>query len=202
MLFDLDRVLIDSRAAWRYTLEEAVASTTGERIDVRGLVDAYQYRPWFQVLSVVLGAPRDQALCESLCTEIMHRSALKKLLVHEGIGMALDSLRAARIEIGAISREPHELALKQAQSTGLDRFLTVLAATPDGEVWAANARLEQCLNFLEKPPQACALLTGDRADARAAAAIGLRVFRPGWLECEVDTPFVATPGALLEALGG
>lgn len=194
-------MLIDSRAAWRYALQEAVAGASGQRIDAGSLVDEYQYRPWHHVLSVVMSSPEDRVKCESLCAEIMHRSALKKLLAHEGIGMALDSLRGARMEIGAVSREPHGLAVKQAQSTGLDRFLTVLAATPDGEAWDSGARLEQCLRFLETPPQACAFLSGDRADASAAAAIGLRVFKPGWLECEVDAPLVATPSALLETLG-
>lgn len=202
VLFDLDRVLIDARPAWRYALEEALASVTGRRIDARPLAAEYQQRPWRHVVSVFVESPAERERCERLCEEIMQRSALKKLLVHEGIGMALDSLRAARIEMGAVSREPHGLALKQAQSTGLDRFLTVLAATPRGEEWDAAARCRQCLAFLGHAPGRCVVVSAVSADARATAAAGLRTLTACWASGEPETgePAAPTPAALLECL--
>ncbi|MBA4181445.1 MAG: hypothetical protein C0506_12715 [Anaerolinea sp.] len=201
ILFDLDQVLVDSRRAWQYALEEGVASVSGRRVDALPLVGEYQHRPWPHVLSIVLAVPDERARCAILCAEIMRRSALKKLLVFDGIGMALDALRAARLEIGAVSRETHDVALKQVQSTGLDRFLTVLAATPEGDAWDAPARYGHCLAYLESAPPSCALVTADAADARSAQAAGFRVFEPRWVTPWTGVgPAVPMPASLLEIL--
>ncbi|MBK7725005.1 MAG: hypothetical protein IPI33_07115 [Dehalococcoidia bacterium] len=42
-----------------------------------------------------------------LCDAMFERSAMKKLLVHEGNRMVLHALGGERIEIGAISGLPH-----------------------------------------------------------------------------------------------
>lgn len=202
VIFDLDEVLIDARPAWRYALEEAVAAVTGRRIDARPLVEEYRQRPWRHVVNMLLEFPVERERCLQVCGEIMQRSALKKLLVHEGVGMALDSLRVAQVEMGAISREPHALALKQAQSTGLDRFLTVLAATPGDQQWDAGARIRQCLAFLGHEPAACVAVPAAAEDANAAAEAGLATLVPCWVSGESGTGgnLVPTPGALLECL--
>ncbi|MCC7365211.1 MAG: HAD hydrolase-like protein [Dehalococcoidia bacterium] len=197
VIFDLDEVLLAREGAWRYTVEEAVASVTGRRIDTRALAAEYRARPWRHVLSVVVDDAHARLECEELCAEMFARSGLKRLLVHEGIGMALDHVRAARVEMGAISREPHSVAVKQVQSTGLDKFLAVLAASPEGR-WDPVARLEQAIAFLEYPVEACAFVSGDALDLAAAARAGFTAVGAEWAGTEPGGPFatVAVPGEL------
>jgi phosphoglycolate phosphatase-like HAD superfamily hydrolase len=132
------------------------------------------------VLSVVLD---DRSIIDRtalLCREMYERSAMKRLLVHDGIGMALDRLRGDRIEMGAVTHERHALALKQIESTGLDRFLTVLAPTAEGTAWDLASRLADSLGYLGTPPGATAFVGCDARDLAAAATAGLIVHRAGW----------------------
>ncbi len=180
VVFDLDETLIDSRPAWRYTLEEALMSVANRRIDASSLVEEYRRRPWRDSLAILLDDREEADRAIALCERIAGRSALKRLLVFEGTGMALDEVRAARIEIGAISRLPHALALKQAQATGLDRFLTVLSATPEGEGWAVEPRVAECLSYLGRAADACAFVGAEARDVEAAQALGLAALQAGW----------------------
>lgn len=201
VIFDLDRTLIDSRKAWQYAVEESVAATCGRRIDAWPLVEEYHMRPWIHALALLLPDPQERPRCEALCIEISRRSGLKKLLVHEGIGMALDALRAGRIEVGAVSRQPHALALKQAQSTGLDRFFAVLAATPAGAAYDPAARLAQCAAFLERTPTDCTLVSADPGDRRAGEAAGYRILFPAWVaEPPSGAATIPTPADILGSL--
>ncbi|HEY5477136.1 MAG TPA: hypothetical protein VIK11_10515 [Tepidiformaceae bacterium] len=134
----MDEALLDSRDAWQYAVEEAIASVCARRIDAGPL--AMEYRPLQHALAILVDDPQQRERCELLCREILTRGAMKRLLVHEGICMARARLRARQIEVGAISREPHAIALKAIASTGLDRFLSVLAATPAGSHWDAGER--------------------------------------------------------------
>ncbi|MGE3073842.1 MAG: HAD family hydrolase [Dehalococcoidia bacterium] len=199
IIFDLDRCLIDSRNAWRYCIEESIAAAIGRRTDAGELVEEYHIRPWRDALQILAPEPRDTMRCEDLCATMYERSAMKKLLVHEGVGMALDALRGERIELGAISRLPHSLTVKQVQSTGLDRFLAVVAATPAGERWHAGVRIQQCLSFLEAEPERSAYAAADRFDIEAAKSLGLRAYFAAWAATEAETtgdPEVDAPGDL------
>jgi phosphoglycolate phosphatase-like HAD superfamily hydrolase len=201
VIFDLDEVLLDRREAWRYSIEEAVASVCRHRPDVRPLVGEYRLRPWRDALAILLTASDERDRCEELCRRIYHRSALKRLLVHEGMGMALDRLRERGIEMGAISRSAHPIALKEIQATGLDRFLSVLAATPDGEGWDPAARLARCLAFLGYEAAACGFVSGDSWDLRRAAGSGVRCFKAAWNGPEAPGhPVIARPGSIEQAL--
>ncbi len=200
-IFNLDSVLIDSRKAWQYTVEEAVAATCGRRINAQPLVDEYHRRPWPHALALLLPDRAERERCERVCVEISRRSGLKKLLVHEGIGMALDSLRAGSIEVGAITPQQHNLAVKQAQSTGLDRFLAVLAASPNGEPYDPAARLAQCTAFLERDPSDCAVVFADGEERRCAADAGFRVLFPAWVaEPPEGVKAISTPNQILAAV--
>lgn len=180
IIFDLDETLLTRAGAWRYVLEEAVVAVTGRRVDAAALAGEYRSRPWRHALAVVLEPGEDLVRCEALCQELFARSGMKRLLVHEGIGMALDQVRAARVEIGAISREPHTIALRQVQSTGLDRFLAVLAATPDGERWDPGARIAQCLAYLGHEAARAGYVSGDAFDLREAVRAGVTPLAAMW----------------------
>lgn len=188
IIFDLDRCLIDSRNAWRYCIEESIAAATGQRPNAADLVEEYHIRPWRDALRILTDSPETTARCEGLCETMFERSAMKKLLVHEGIGMALDALRGERIELGAISRLPHAKAVKQVQSTGLDRFLAVLSATPVGEPWRPVERAVPCLSFLEATPVESAFVSGDAADLATVAQIGPWPLAAAWAPGRDDVP--------------
>lgn len=202
VLFDLDTVLIDNSVAWRYTIEESIASVCGRRISAEPLADAYRGRPWRHALAVILEDRAEIERCEQLCEVMTLRSSMKRLTVYEGTGMALDTLRGARIEMGVITRAEHSLALKQIQSTGLDRFLSVLAPTPRGELWEPAERLADCLRFLEQPSHACAFISADPLDLAVGTAAGFHCFVAQWAVRETDTgkpsnwPGLEQPAAL------
>lgn len=201
MIFDLDRCLIDSRRAWRYCVEESLAIATNRRVSALELMDEYHVRPWRDSLRVLAGPGDDIARCADLCESMYDRSAMKQLLVHEGVGMALDALRGERIEIGAISRHPHARALKQVESTGLDRFVAVLSATPAGEAWEPAERIAACLRFLESPPREAVFVSADPYDLRAAEAVGLSVLAAAWPPgAEHHDGAVSAPSGLLSTV--
>lgn len=180
VVFDFDRALLDPRPAWLYTIEEAVVSVTGQPVRAGPLVEEYHTRPFRHALAILLPASGDSARCEQLCVEMYRRSAMKRLLVHDGTGMALDAMRGERIDLAAISRLPHATAIKQAQSTGLDRFLAILAATPEGEPWDPAARFAACLRFLDCDPSESAFISPAAPDRRVVQRSGAAVFCSAW----------------------
>jgi len=201
IIFDLDRCLIDSRNAWRYCIEEAIAAAEGRRIDAASLVDEYHIRPWRDALGILADSPEEERRLAGLCETMFERSAMKKLLVHDGIGMALDALRGERIELGAISRLPHNVALKQVQSTGLDRFIAVLSATRQGERWHPAERFEACLSFLEAKAFDTAAVSGDRADLAEMARLGAVPFTARWAPGHDENgEAIASPSGMLVAV--
>lgn len=181
VVFDLDNALLDRRQAWRYALEESISSVCGTRIDVSGLIEEYFARPVSHALAVVVDRPDERLACQRRWEEIYYRSGLKRLLVHDGVGMGLDRLRGARVEVGAVSREPHAVARRQVESTGLERFVAVLSATPADRGWSPGERLADCLAFLEYAPDDCAFVSGDARDRETAAAAGWRTFSANWV---------------------
>ncbi len=202
IVFDLDRALIDPRPAWRYAVEEAVVSVTGRPVQAAALVEEYHTRPFRHALQVLLADQAQAGRCEQLCREMYGRSAMKRLLVHDGAGMAMDALRGELIDLAAISRLPHAIAIKQAQSTGLDRFLAILAATPDGEPWDPSSRLAACLRFLECRSEESAFVSPEPRDRDRVAALGAHVFCSAWSPgAEVaGSPSIASPRDILPYL--
>jgi phosphoglycolate phosphatase-like HAD superfamily hydrolase len=184
IVFDLDEVLIDARPAWLYALEESVVSVSGRRENFRPLVGEYRRRPLRDVLAMLLPQPAERDRCETLFATMYARSAMKKLLVHEGVGMALDQLRSLRIESAAITRLNHPMAMRQIESTGLDRFFSVLSPTPEGERWDPAARTKQCLGYLEYSPATCLFVSGESPDLANVAAVGLTCYEASWAATE------------------
>lgn len=206
LIFDLDRCVIDPRPAWCYCIEESIAAAEGLRKSARELIDEYHQRPWHHALGVLLDSPEVVTRCAELSQAMFERSGMKKLLVHEGVTMALDALRVERIELGAVSRMPHGVAVKQIHSTGLDRFLAVLSATPPGEDWNPATRFDHCLRFLEASAAASAFVSGEERDLLKVMALGTTGFAAGWapsladpVRAGVAVP-VEQPAALLAAV--
>jgi hypothetical protein len=179
IVFDLDRALIDSRAAWCYALEESMLATCGNRISARDLYAEYGTRPIGDALTVLVPDHSRRSQCEALFTSMSQRSAMKRLLVFDGIGMTLDELRGARVELGAISRLPHELARKQIDSTGIDRFLSVLEATDENQPWEPLRLIERSATFLEVRLSAIRYV-GAEAEERTLQACGVDAWCAGW----------------------
>ncbi len=203
LVFDLEEALLDRRNAWQYAVEESVAAVCGERISARELVAEYRMRPWGHALSVLVVERQRQADVERACVEMYERSAMKRLLVHEGMGMALDAVRARRVEIGAISREPHRIAIRQIESTGLDRFLAVLSPTPERERWDVAARLRDCADFLQREPGEVVYVGCDAYDVEAAVAAGFGAAVAAYSGCEVDGRRAAkSPAELVGLIAG
>ncbi|MGH2632719.1 MAG: HAD hydrolase-like protein [Tepidiformaceae bacterium] len=201
VIFDLDEALIDARRAWQYAVEESVAMVCNRRISAAPLTAEYRHRPWRHVLGVVVESAEERVRCETLCQQLFYRSAMKRLLVHEGIGMGLDAVRAEHIEMGAVSHERHAIAIKQVESTGLDRFLSVLSTTPQGEAWDVEARFADCLRFLERKPSDAIFVSCDLHDLARLAGAGVRCMLAAWCTEEpAEFPPVTTPGQLAQAL--
>ena len=182
VVMDLDEALLDRREAWLYAIEESVAAITGTRISARSLLDEYRLRPPRDALRILLRDSAGIDHCEALSWQMYRRSAMKRLLVHEGVGMALDALREARVEVGVISREAHPDALKQIESTGLDRFVTVLSATAAGTPWDPGSRWGDCLRFLDQRPERCAFVSPFPEDLQVIEQTGADVLAAGWVE--------------------
>lgn len=179
VIFDLDAAVIDSRPAWRYALEEAVAMVTGERIDADPLAEEYRGRPWDHAVSIVVHERAGQVRCAELCEQYYRRSALKRLLVFEGIGMALDQLRGEGIAMGAVSRERHRDAMRQIESTGVDRFFTVLSPTNEGP-WDPGERFLECVEYLEFDQEDTVYVSPDDYDLSRVSTTGAVTLRAGW----------------------
>jgi phosphoglycolate phosphatase-like HAD superfamily hydrolase len=195
-VFDLDLCVIDNRAAWCYALDEAVMMATGERVESGRLYDNFRDRSWDHAVSVLVADVSARARVSDLAEQYYRRSALKRLLVFEGIGMALDSLRGASVEMGGITRETHYHAMRQIESTGVDRFLAVLSPTPEGEDWAPGLRIAECARYTETPGEGVLFVSAVVADLHDAGVAGLAA---GWANQEIEGG-VPHPGELARAL--
>lgn len=198
VILDLDAAVIDSAGAWRYALEEAVMMVTGERRDTEPLVEEYRSRPWAHVVPILVDGPDEQRRCVDLCEQFYRRSALKRLLVFDGIGMALDQLRGESVEMGGVTREPHGHAMRQIESTGIDRFLAVLSPTNEGD-WDPRQRFEECVWYLEAEPDAAVYVSPFEEDLERVRPTGASTLHAGWVTGESQWQSIPHPKLLLEA---
>ena len=67
-----------------------------------------------------------------------------------------------------------------AQATGVDRFLTVLSATPEGEEWAVGTRASECLSYFGREAEGCVFVGAEDRDLEAARGMGLVGLQAGW----------------------
>lgn len=197
IVFDLDETLIDNAPAWLYSVEEALISVTGRRESARPLLAEYRRRPIRDVFGILTRTREESMRCEQLFTMMYGRSALKKLLVHPGVGMALDQVRGVRIEMAAITRLAHGPAMRQIESTGLDRFFAVMSPTPPGEAWSVTERIRDCLGYLERAPANCVFVSGEKADLDSASSTAIACYEAAWVAAEkTGYPALANASAI------
>lgn len=174
-VFDLDEVLLDKRAAWTYTIEQSLLSVTGARVDPTLLAAEYRHRPWREALRVLEVNGEHVRAAADLCGKMWERSALKRITVHEGIGMALAALLAGGVSMAAVTSVPLPLASRQAQAAGVDRFLVALEPHPEDV--GGYARIAQLFRV---GSAGVAFVSGDQTSLDAAAMEGLRPFQAAW----------------------
>jgi len=179
IVLDLDTAVIDRRRAWQYAIEEAILSVTGERTSAAPLVDEYHTRSFGDALSILVTDPVLRERCITVADQFFRRSALKRLLVFDGIGMALDRMRGERVEIGGITREPHRDALRQIESTGVDRFLTVLSPTNAGR-WNPVERFQECIAYMGRLPGDTVFFSAVARDVDLVARTGATSAFAAW----------------------
>jgi len=179
IVLDLDTAVIDRRRAWQYAVEEAVLSVTGERATAAALVDEYHTRSFGDAVSILVRDPALRERCANVADQFFRRSALKRLLVFDGIGMALDRMRGERVEIGGITREPHRDALRQIESTGVDRFLTVLSPTNTGP-WNPVERFQECIAYMGRLPGDTVFFSAVARDVELVATAGATSTLAAW----------------------
>ena len=83
--------------------------------------------------------------------------------------------------MGAVSRERHRDAMRQIESTGVDRFFTVLSPTNEGR-WTPEERFLECLRYLEFEPAGAVYVSPEDDDLRRVGATGAHTLRAGWAE--------------------
>lgn len=198
IVLDLDTAVIDRRRAWQYAVEEAVLSVTGERATAAPLVDEYHTRSFGDAVSVLVSDSALRERCIAVAEQFFRRSALKRLLVFDGIGMALDRMRGERVEIGGITRESHRDALRQLESTGVDRFLTVLSPTNAGR-WNPVERFQECIAYMGRIPGDTAFFSAVARDVELVARTGATGAFAAWAASEgagsADTQLAAIGSA-------
>lgn len=198
VIFDLDETLIDDRTAWCYTIEEAILSTLGKRIDPHPLLEEYRTRPWEDVISLLIENREIQQACLALCLRMERRSSLKHLLVFDGIGMALDKIRDLT-EIGVISRWPYSEATKRIQSTGLDRFFTAIIGTDENKSWDPSLQFSECYNLLGHEKSSSLYIGGETFDINSIISHGSVAISAGWAGYESPILTPASLAALVQA---
>lgn len=180
LIFELEETLLDRRPAWRYAIEESIGVACHRRVSAAPLVDEYFGRPVGQAFAILCESTDERLRCQRVFPKLFYRSALKRLTVHDGVGMVLDSLIHAGVEVGAISRESHSDARKAIESTGIDRFLTVLSAEAASRDWRLDDRVAACLAFLEREPPQAAFVSVRGDDVAAARSFGMPAIHAGW----------------------
>ncbi len=77
IIFDLDEALLDSRGAWQYAVEEAIASVCARQIDAGPLAMEYRRRPLQHALVILVDDPIQRERCDQLCREILSRGGME-----------------------------------------------------------------------------------------------------------------------------
>jgi len=209
VLFDLDGVLADSRAAITGCLNDALAAHGLPR---QAPADLYRHigPPLPLAFAEILGASPDSDLVAACIESYRERYAVASLTDTEatpGIAGALTGLADAGGRLGVATSKPKPFAEPLLDALGLLRFFAVVAG-PELDV-PAESKTATVGNALRALGASGGTMVGDRSfDMVAARAHGLRAVGVAWgigsreeLEAAGADVIVATPDELAGAVG-
>jgi phosphoglycolate phosphatase len=181
VLFDLDGVLADSRAAITGCLNDALAA---HGIPRRDPADLYRHigPPLPLAFAEIVGAPHDSDLVAACIASYRERYAVASLTdtdAFPGIAEAVAALAGAGHRLGVATSKPRAFAEPLLETLGLRSFFAVVAA-PDLDLTAQSKTetVRQALAALDADRGA---MVGDRSfDMIAARTHGLRAVGVGW----------------------
>ena len=208
VLFDLDGVLADSRAAITGCLNDALAAHGLPRRDP---ADLYRHigPPLPLAFAEIVGAPPDSDLVAACIASYRERYAVASLTdteVTPGIAGALAGLADAGRRLGVATSKPKPFAEPLLDALGLRRFFAVVTG-PELDV-PAESKTATVGNALRALGASGGTMVGDRSfDMIAARAHGLRAVGVGWgiggrdeLTAAGADVIVATPAELPAAV--
>jgi phosphoglycolate phosphatase len=208
VLFDLDGVLADSRAAITGCLNAALAANG---LPERAPAELYRYigPPLPLAFAEITGLDPHSATVAALVEGYRTRYAVASLtdtVVTPGIGVALDALLAAGRRLGVATSKPASFAEPLLQALGLrDRFDVVGGPALDVPPEDKTTTVGRALRAMEAK---AGVMVGDRSfDMVAARAHGLRAIGVAWgigtreeLVAAGAELIVATPAQLPDAV--
>lgn len=207
VLFDLDGVLLDSRAAIVRCIEHALR-IHGAPVPPSADLERFIGPPLIDGFAELAGADRAASCLAAYRDRYVH-SSLEETTVVPGAREALAAV-AAQVPVVVATSKPHAFALPLCERLGLAPHVRAVVGpeldAPD-EIKAVT--VTRALAALELAPGADAPLVGDRRhDAEAAAANGISCVGVLWgigdeaeLRAAGADPIVRAPVDLPAALG-
>jgi phosphoglycolate phosphatase len=180
VLFDLDGVLVDSRAAIGSSMNHALVSLGHPRREEEDL-HRYIGPPLYGAFSELTGKPTDSDEVAALVAAYRARYAVASLrdsLVFEGIEAALETL-AREHTLAVATSKPRQFAVPLLDAVGLSRHFAWIAGPElDAAMEPKAVTVRDALGHVGGPP---AVMIGDRVhDIDGARANGIPVIGVGW----------------------
>jgi phosphoglycolate phosphatase len=180
VLFDLDGVLVDSRAAIGASMNHALVSLGHERREEAEL-HRYIGPPLYGAFSELTGKPTDSDEVAALMAAYRARYAVASLrdsLVYDGIEEALETLGREHTLAVATSK-PRTFAVPLLEVVGLSRhFAWIAGPEMDAMMEPKAVTVRDALAHVGGPP---AVMIGDRIhDIEGARANGIPVVAVAW----------------------
>jgi phosphoglycolate phosphatase len=180
VLFDLDGVLVDSRAAIGASMNHALVSLGHERREEAEL-HRYIGPPLYGAFSELTGKPTDSDEVAALVAAYRARYAVASLrdsIVYDGIEAALETLGREHTLAVATSK-PRTFAVPLLEVVGLSRhFAWIAGPEMDAMMEPKAVTVRDALEHVGGPP---AVMIGDRIhDIEGARANGIPVVAVAW----------------------
>jgi len=207
VLFDLDGVLLDSRAAIATCIEHALRAH-GLPVPPAAQLQSYIGPPLIDAFAKLGGANRAHALMATY-RERYVTSSLDETTVVPGMPDVLAAI-AAQVPVAVATTKPHAYAEPLCAHLGLAPHLRAIAGPElDAPDEVKTVTIARALAALGLEPGADVPMVGDRRhDAEAAHANGLRCVGVLWgigdeaeLRAAGADPILRSPAALPAALG-
>ena len=179
VLFDLDGVLVDSRAAIAGSMNHALVACGYE---ARPLADLYRYigPPIFGAYADLLGLPLDSPEVAALVAAYRSRYAVASLsdtVLAPGIEDALDAVSGHVLAVATSKPRPYAVPILEALGL-LARFAYVAGPELDAQMELKAETVRRALQHVGGPP---AVMIGDRVhDIEGARANGIPVIAVAW----------------------